>query len=262
MGSQVLKALVIAAVQGMTEFLPVSSSGHMVIVKHILGLEEAGITIEIITHLATALAVIIFMRRRIVELINSLVLCLRGRLRYTDQDVALVAKLVLASIPAAALGFTVRSRVEALFSDPRLASVMLILTGCYLLVCGFVRKRGRVLGYREALIIGLAQGVAIVPGISRSGLTVGAALLLGMGATEAFEFSLLLSLPAVIGAGLLELVSGSLSASHDVILVSFLTAFGLGYLAINLLLRSIIKHRFHAFGYYLIPVGILVLILL
>ncbi len=260
---EVLKAFVIAAIQGLTEFLPVSSSGHMVIAKHLLGLEEVGITIEIVTHLATSLAVVIFLRRQILGLISSFFNYLRHKTdSKTQRDVTLIAKLVVASIPAAVLGLSLRSRVEGFFSDPKLSATMLILTGIYLVFCGFARKRERPLGYREAFVIGLAQAVAIIPGISRSGLTVGAALLLGIGAREAFEFSLLLSLPAILGAGLVELISRNISASPGILFVGFLTAFGLGYVAIELLLGSIVKHRFHAFGYYLIPLGIVLLVAL
>jgi len=261
--SDPLKAFVIGTIQALTEFLPVSSSGHMVVVKHLLHVTETGITIEIVTHLATALAVIIFLRRQLVRLVRSLlVFPFRRSEPQVSEDVSLIGKLAVASVPAGLLGLSVRSQIEGFFSNPVLTAAMLIVTGCYLLVSGLARKGSKSITYRHALIIGLAQAAALVPGISRSGLTIGAALLIGVEARRAFEFSLLLSLPAIIGAGIVELVSERLAASTDVIMASTLAAFGFGYLAIMLLFRTVIRRRLHIFSFYLIPLGILLLIVL
>ena len=116
------------------------------------------------------------------------------------------------------------------------------------------------MGVVRAVIVGVGQAFAIIPGLSRSGLTVGTGLLAGLGRKEAFEFSLLLSLPAIIGASIIEVVAGRVGGEPAVLLAAAIPAFGGGYLAISLLFRAIVRHRFHLFAYYLIPLGIVLLI--
>jgi undecaprenyl-diphosphatase len=262
--TEVLKAAVVGIVQALTEFLPVSSSGHMVITKSLLQIEEVGITIEVVTHFATALAVIVYLRHRIVGILRAVVISVvrRGADPTVSQvkDVRLFLLVILGSIPAAVVGLVLREQVGRLFEDVSTTSVMLLVTGGFLLLAG---KRGRpqaALGIRRALIVGIAQACAIVPGLSRSGLTVGSGLLSGLEKREAFEFSLLLSLPAILGAAVIETLTGRLGGDPAVILAAAIPAFAGGYLAISLLFRAIVHNRFHTFAYYLIPLAILLLV--
>ena len=260
----VLKAALMGTIQALTEFLPVSSSGHLVIAKRLLGLSEVGITMEVVTHLATALAVIVFLRERIIRILAAVV----GRFlpwgRAPEEgsaDVRLFLFIILGSVPAAFFGVFLRDRIEGLFEDVTSTGLMLIVTGVFVFLTGrFGRGSGQVTA-GKSLLIGLGQAVAIVPGISRSGLTVGAGLAAGIDRKAAFEFSLLLSLPAILGASVIELAGGKLGGDPVTILAAAVPAFLVGLVAIKLLFRTIIHHKFHAFAYYLIPVGLLVLFL-
>jgi undecaprenyl-diphosphatase len=260
----VLKAVIIGVVQALTEFLPVSSSGHLVIAKTFLGLEEVGITLEVVTHFATALAVIVFLRKRIASMLRAVYARLRPGARLDGAaaaDSRLFLYVILGSVPAAAVGLLVRDRVETMFESVTRVAVMLIVTGVFVFLTGRFGKPRTSLGPGRSLLIGIAQAFAIIPGISRSGFTVGAGLASGVERREAFEFSLLLSLPAILGASVLELAGGRLGGNPLVILAAALPAFAGGYLAITLLFRTVIHHKFHTFAYYLIPLGIILLFL-
>jgi undecaprenyl-diphosphatase len=260
-----VKACVYGIVQGLTEFLPVSSSGHLVIAKHYLGVEDAGITMEVLTHAATVLAVIIYLRRRIAEILNAVLALPRRGYAGMDEaargDLRLFAMLIVATIPAAAAGFLVRDHVEGLFSDVAGTARMLIVTGVFVYITGRFGHGGRRFNLPRALTVGVAQALAILPGISRSGLTVGSGLALGVERRNAFEFALLLSVPVILGATLFELLGGRLGGSAPLLAGAFTAAFISGYLAISLLFRSVAKNRFYMFAYYLIPAGIILLIL-
>ena len=261
---EVLKAVVIGVVQALTEFLPVSSSGHMVIAKTFLGVDEVGITMEVVTHLATALAVIIYLRKRIASLLGAVLAAVRVGPRNLSGGPAGEFKtfllLILASVPAAFVGLLIREQVGRLFEDVTTTAVMLILTGIFVLISGKITRPIATIGAGRSLLIGVAQAIAIIPGLSRSGLTAGSGLLSGAGKEGIFEFSLLLSLPAILGASAIELASGRMGGSPAVILAAALPAFVGGYFAISLLFRSIVRNRFYLFAFYLIPLGILVLI--
>ena len=262
----VVKAMVIGLVQALTEFLPVSSSGHMVVAKTLLGIDQSGMTIEVVTPFATALAVIVYLRKRILRILEAVARQLRSRNRRADSDVRTDARLfwlvILGSLPAGAVGLILHDRIERLFSDVATTAVMLLATGVFVLAAGKLARPRTSLGPLRALIIGAAQAVAMVPGISRSGMTVGTGLLAGVDRSEIFEFSLLLSLPAIIGAAVLEIIGGRLGGDAVIMLAAAIPAFLGGYFAIRLLYAAIVRDWFHAFAYYLIPVSIVLLILL
>jgi undecaprenyl-diphosphatase len=261
---EVLKAIVIGIVQALTEFLPVSSSGHMVITKALLGIDEVGITIEVVTHFATALAVLIYLRRRVIDILGAVakrVTAQRVDMTETQRnDFTLFLLVILGSVPAALVGLAARGQIGRFFEDVTMTSIMLIVTGVFVFVSGRLAKPGASLGVAHALIVGVGQAFAVIPGLSRSGLTVGSGLLVGVGRRQAFEFSLLLSLPAIIGASVIEAASGRMGGKPVVILAAAVPAFIGGYIAISLLFRAVVRNRFHSFAYYLVPLGILLLI--
>jgi undecaprenyl-diphosphatase len=242
----------------------VSSSGHLVLAKSFLGLQETGITMEVMTHLATALAVIVFLRKRIVEILAAVGARVTPGKEVTEsvsRDFRLFLFVILGSVPAAIVGLLMQDRIESLFESVTSTAVMFIITGVFIFVTGKFGKVSGPLGAARAVLVGVAQAFAIIPGISRSGLTVGTGLAVGLERKAAFEFSLLLSLPAILGASLLELVGGKLGGNPVVIMAGALPAFVGGYFAINLLFRIVMHRRFHAFAYYLIPLGLLILFL-
>ncbi|MFH1312027.1 MAG: undecaprenyl-diphosphate phosphatase [Candidatus Eisenbacteria bacterium] len=261
---EMLKAAALGIVQALTEFLPVSSSGHMVIAKTLLGINEEHISIEVVTHFATALAVLIYLRHRVVEILRAVGTRLTVRredmTEHQQKDFRLLLLVIVGTIPAAIVGLAARDHIGRFFEDVTTTSTMLIVTGVFVLVSGRLGRPGASLGLVRALIVGIGQAFAIIPGISRSGFTVGTGLLAGLERKEAFEFSLLLSLPAIIGASTIEVVSGRVGGEPAILLAAALPAFGGGYLAISLLFRAIVRNRFHMFAYYLIPLGIALLI--
>jgi undecaprenyl-diphosphatase len=261
---EILKACLYGVVQGLTEFLPVSSSGHLVIAKHYLGVEDAGITMEVLTHAATALAVLIYMRRRVASILGAVAGLARGGRAALDEhgraEVRLAVLLVAATVPAVVAGLLVRDHVEGLFSDVGGTARMLIVTGVFVYLTGRLGRGEWPFTLPRALVVGLAQALAIMPGLSRSGLTVGSGLALGIERRRAFEFALLLSIPVILGATVFELLGGRLEGSLPLLTAAFAAAFVSGYLAISLLFRTVVKNRFYLFAYYLIPVGILLMI--
>ena len=254
--------IVLAIVQGITEFLPVSSSGHLVIGGAFLGVGSSGedVLFETAVHAGTLGAVIVYYRERLAGLARSLSAWIRSGLRAEGpvrEDVAYIGSIALGSIPAAAVGLTLRGPITASFGSPTLASACLVVTGLFLL---FSRGRGggSRIGWRIAILIGLAQAVAILPGCSRSGWTITTAIICGTGFSQAAEFSFLLSIPAILGALLLESVSagaGLTGGEIAVLGISAAVAFASGYAALRLLVWILERGRFYRFSWYLIPAG-------
>lgn len=246
-----MKEILIGIVQGLTEFLPVSSSGHIAILEHYFGIFSGDLSREIALHLATLLAVLIFFRRKILKLIRSW---------WRGKDLLYLWYLILGSIPAGVIGLLFEGRIEKAFDSLRLIGVFLILTGIILFTTVFVRNNyARVTGKRSFLI-GVAQAFAIFPGISRSGATIVAGVHTGMAGEEAFEFSFLLSIPAIAGAGLLELRKVGLSGivSHW---QGAVAAFVFGYAALLVLNKVVKRGKLHYFSPYLLGLGAIVLML-
>jgi len=257
--------ILLAVVQGLTEFFPVSSSGHLVILEALFGTREgnaqAGLMFEIAVHLGTLGAVIIFYRAKLIRLCRALIAsALSGRDgydRYRDE-VRYIGLVILGTIPAGIVGVLFHEEVEATFDSPSLSAAFLVATGIYLLMTRMRPVRGS-LGWQSALIIGVAQAIAILPGCSRSGWTIATGLLLGVGFAEAAEYSFLLSIPAILGALVLTLVKepGVLSGgSLAPLAIGAAAAFLAGLVALKLLIGILTKGAFHRFAYYLLPAGI------
>lgn len=256
--------ILLAVVQGLTEFFPVSSSGHLVILEALFGTREGsaqrGLMFEIAVHLGTLGAVIIFYRKKVILLCKALLASIfAGRGGYDNHrnEMRYIGLVILGTIPAGVVGFLFRDEVEATFDSPGLSAFFLVATGVYLLLTRMRAVRGS-LGWQTALIIGVAQAIAILPGCSRSGWTIATGLLLGVGFAEAAEYSFMLSIPAILGALVLTLVKepGVLSAgSLAPLLIGAAAAFLAGLVALRLLIGILNRGAFHRFAYYLLPAG-------
>ena len=242
-----LAALLLGLVQGLTEFLPVSSSGHLVIASELLAAQDEGILFEIAVHLATLVAVLLFYRRRIQEL-------LRGVLGGDSGAWGYVGKLALATLPAVVAGLTARDFFESLFGAPWVAGVALLFTGCAL----WTTKRSMPgatapePNWLQAFLIGCAQVVAIVPGVSRSGTTVAAALALGVAPLAAAEFSFLMAVAAIAGAAVL-MIPDATAASPEALRAMALggvASLVSGLAALWLFVRLLRSGSFHKFAWY------------
>lgn len=248
-----LEAALLGVVQGLTEFLPVSSSGHLVLAQALLGVSLPGVLFEITVHVATLGAVLWVYRDRVAELAVGVVRLDRASLRY-------VAMLALASLPAAALGLTAREAVEGAFDQPSAAAALLMVTGVLVWTLRWTASSAEDAepGAGPALWAGCAQALALLPGISRSGATVAAGVWRGVDAVRMAEFSFLMSVPAIGGAALLQL--DGLEAATAVgaatpLAVGFAAALVSGVAAIRLFVRALEARAFHRFGWYCWAVG-------
>jgi undecaprenyl-diphosphatase len=252
------EAVLLGIVQGLTEFLPVSSSGHLVLAQYILGVKLPGVNFELLSHLGTLVAVLVCFRVRITSLIRSLYTPNMRDERY------MVLLLVIATIPAGLLGILLEDFFSDAFDEPAVAAGMLLVTGLILLSTRFVRKGGEPVRWFSATIIGLGQALAILPGISRSGSTIAAGILSRVHPAKAAEFSFLMSIPVIAGAVALKARSLAAIESAQVgpYLVGTVVAFLFGLLAIEWLLSMVRKGRFEYFAYYCFAVGAVGLYLL
>ncbi len=242
-----LEALWLGIVQGLTEFFPVSSSGHLVVFQTMLDVHLEGLLFDVAVHVATVVAIVLFYHRRIGTLIVGVLARDRGALRY-------VGKLALATLPVVGVGLAARDLITAQFSSPTLVAVLLIVTGGVVWTTRFTRKENGLEepGWGAALLIGLAQACAILPGISRSGSTVAAALALGIAPAAAAEFSFLLGVIAVSGAAALVLPDLRYAAPEALSAVTVGSAAALvsGCLAIWLFLKMLASNTFHYFAWW------------
>ena len=267
------KALVLGLIQGITEFLPVSSSGHLVLGQRLLGITQPEILFDIVLHVATLLAVLLYFRRDLSSLLMELyhlpkVLTgspgLGGAWR-ERQNFRMIVLIVLASVPTALIGFAFKDLFESLFASTLAVGLALVGTGTVLFATKFARPRQRSLKeftIPDALLIGVAQGLAITPGLSRSGLTISAALLLGLDRDLAGRFSFLIFIPAILGALLLEASSLSMSSfTWFDSAVGFFSALAAGIVALTFLLKIVRRGSFHYFAYYCWLAGIVAIVL-
>ena len=246
------EAVVLGLLQGITEFFPVSSSGHLVLAESLLGVNPPGVSFEVLVHLATLAAVLVFYRRKIASLLSGAARGEHSALRYLGM-------LGLASIPAVLVGLTLTGVVSRLFDMPLIAAVNLLVTGFVVYSTRWLVGRGEQPepGWAGSFAVGVAQAVAILPGISRSGATVATALWARTGRDAAAEFSFLLSIPVILGASAMELPGLTLGVtlSPAAILLAALSAFLAGMAAIVLFVRWLRSGVFHRFAYYCWAVG-------
>ncbi len=269
-------------IQGATEFLPVSSSGHLVLMGELLGVTpESNLAFGIFLHLATALAVIIYFWRRFSGLVrvffaNPLRKLRRAEIPNDDRRLGrLLVGIIIGTLPAVAIGLLLKDKIDAAFQSPELASWMLFVTAAILFSLKLFRRKSEpgetssppdgaadnspAPVWWKALLIGLAQALAILPGISRSGSTIAAGIHLKEDQKQVAEFSFLLSLPAILGANILEI--GDVISSGDwlpwpVYLVGGLVAFGTAFLAIKIVMKTVSTGRFWLFGIWCIIAGV------
>jgi undecaprenyl-diphosphatase len=265
----VLEAIVLGIVQGLTEFLPISSTGHLRIVPAFLGWEDPGAAFTAVTQLGTMAAVLLYFREDLVRIARAWLRSLFDRPLRRELDARLGWYIVLGTIPIGIFGVLFKDQIETGARDLYLIGVALILLGLVLLLAEKVGKRERSIEQirtKDGFAIGLAQALALIPGVSRSGATITAGLFLGLDRTAAARFSFLLSVPAVVLSGLLEL--GTILSDDDgdhtslgALVVATVMAFVSGYAAIAWLLRYLTSHSMVIFVVYRVALGTLVLAL-
>jgi len=251
-----IQALILGILQGATEFLPVSSSGHLVLVPWLLGWDASSLTFDTTVHLGTLLAVAVYFRQDIWRIIVGVLKTLRDR-SLEDFYGRLGWLIVVGSIPAAVLGFLFEDFFEQLFGSPATVAILLLMTGLILFLSERMSNKTRELdsiAWKDGLLIGLAQAGAIAPGISRSGATIAAGLALGIKREAAARFSFLLALPIILGAGVFKLKDvvevGVGSAELTTLGVGFVAAVVSGYACIHFLLSYVRQRSLYLFAFY------------
>jgi undecaprenyl-diphosphatase len=254
---ETLEAIVLGIVQGLTEFLPISSSGHLRIVPAFAGWEDPGAAFTAVVQLGTMAAVLLYFRRDLWNIARALLAGVRTPAARTDPDFRLGLYIVLGTIPISVIGLAFADTIEDEFRSLYLVAIMLIVAGVILAWSERFRadRERRAVAdvtMRDAWIIGFAQAAALVPGVSRSGATMSAGLFLGLDRVAAARFSFLLSVPAVVLSGLFELRHIGDGDGYGIVptIAGTVFAFVSGYLAIAWLLRFITRHSFNVFVGY------------
>ncbi|MCP4847093.1 MAG: undecaprenyl-diphosphate phosphatase [Verrucomicrobiaceae bacterium] len=248
-------AIILGIVQGLTEFLPVSSSGHLAITQEIIGIgaDKTPIIFDLLLHVATLVAVLIYFRKRLILL--TLAIFDRSQ----KEERRLIMLLCLATIPIVITGLCLKDPLEQVREHPAIVSLLLCFTGLILFLPGLIKaKPNQAPNVRSSILVGLAQSLALLPGISRSGSTIAAGLALGIRPALAAEFSFLLAIPAISGATLLKLdaISSIQKEEFAIYLTGIGAAFITGLLAIYAVISSIRHGKFAYFGVYCITLGI------
>jgi undecaprenyl-diphosphatase len=249
-------AILWGAVQGLTEFLPISSSGHLVLVPALLGREVPDLTTVAMLHLGTLLAVLFYFRTDLAEMA-----------RFDRAGRRMITIIAIGAIPAVVLGLAFESKLEELTERPTAVAVMLIVTGIVLLATVLLPLGHRTadeLSPKDAGIIGLAQSLALIPGISRSGMTISAGLARGLERVEAARLAFLLGIPVIAGAGLLSMIQAISDESGVTVatIIGMIVAAVVGYWAIAFLIRVLAKVGLAPFGIYCVAAGALGVIIL
>ncbi len=242
-------AILLGVVQGLTEFLPVSSSGHLVIIQKILGFIEAPVAFDVLVHTATLLAVVIVFRREILTLNRPF-----------------ISAILAGTIPTAFIGLILESRSELLFNSPKLAGVALLFTSLILLSTLFIKRTSKEsdnnLSTKKAIAIGIVQGIAVIPGISRSAATIVTGLWVGLDQKTAFKFAFLLSIPAIAGAQALQISEITNLGNHNLqaYFAGFIVASVTGVISLKVVKKIVENQKLHLFAIYTTTLALLVLL--
>jgi undecaprenyl-diphosphatase len=252
------EALIFGLVQGLTEFLPVSSDGHLEIVKYLFGGIEESFMFSVAVHGATVLSIIVVFWKDIMKL-------LRGVFKFTmNEETVYALKLIVSMIPVAIVGFTISDKVEKLFvADMDITGSFLLVTALFLVIGHFVRKRDKPITYGGAFLMGIAQALAVLPGLSRSGSTISTGLMIGNSKNELARFSFLMVIVPIIGANLMQVVTTETAAVNVVIvplILAFVAAFVSGYAACRWMINIVRKGKLGWFALYCLVVGLSLII--
>ncbi|MBI2634087.1 undecaprenyl-diphosphate phosphatase [Candidatus Peregrinibacteria bacterium] len=303
-----LDSLVLGILQGITEFLPVSSSGHLIIGEKLLGLDTTTLkSFDVMVHMGTLLAIFVYFRKDILGIMLEFLRLFTGKFRVSSEYGRLIVFIILASLPAIFAGLFFGKQIDAVFRNINIVAWMMIIVGAVFFAGEYFYRRGiaqrggryKELGFAGALIIGLAQAVALIPGVSRSGSTIVAGLFHGVEREKAARFSFLLGIPAIAGAGVLTFatigdvasntvvnfsgdvggnigstisvvgsadnivgvteMAGNVPAGTAILFIGFISSFLAGLLSVYLLMKFLKNHSLAVFGVYRIVIGIIVL---
>lgn len=266
-----LQAFVLGLVQGLTEFIPVSSSGHLVLTSYFLGWQfpkDQAFVFDVLVQMGTLVAVLVYYRQDLTAITTAFLRGLARQQPFAEADARMGWLLILATLPAVVIGLLGKDVVEQAFASPQMIGVFLLCTAVLLLIAERVGRRCRSmqdLDWKDSLWIGFSQALALLPGLSRSGATLAGGMTRHLDRPAAARFSFLMSVPVMVGAGVLAV--NDLLDLHNVsafllpLLVGFLTAMVSGYLAIRWLISYLTKHSLHLFAGYCAVLGVITILL-
>jgi len=253
-----LEAIILGLIQGLTEFLPVSSSGHLELAKVIFGdesLPEESLTLTVVLHFATALSTIVVFRKEVLEIVKGLL-----QLKLNDEFIFSV-KIVLSMIPATVIGLLFEDEIEAFFGGRiLLVGFMLLITAILLILADKAKNTDHNVSYSNAFVIGISQAIAMLPGISRSGATISTSVLLGIDRTKAARFSFLMVVPLILGKVAKDIMDGKISFENSqigIMSVGFIAAFISGLFACSWMITLVKKSKLSYFAIYCFIIGII-----
>ncbi len=242
-------AIILGILQGLTEFLPISSSGHLAILEHYFGVAEP-VTLAVFLHFGTFLATLVYFSRPIGDLV-------RGMVRRDRQSIVYIRNICIGTIPVVIFAFLFKRYIEQSFINLTLVALLLGVTGTILILTGVVVRGSKKITLLSAVLIGVSQMFAVFPGISRSGVTIASGLFLKVKPDKAFTFSFLLSLPAIAGAFLMEAVSISSLQNIPSLFIGMIFSFLSGLVALKIL-RLLVERYFHLFGIYCLVISLII----
>ena len=252
-----IEAIILGLIQGLTEFLPVSSSGHLTIGKDLFGIETTNLAFEVTVHAATVLSTLVAFRKEIIELLIGL---FKFKL---NSETIYISKIVVSMIPVLIVGLFFKDTVEGIFGSGLLVvGIMLLLTSFLLFISEKIKPKAREIGYKQAFIIGIAQAAAVLPGLSRSGSTIATGLLLGVEKSKIAKFSFLMVIVPILGQAFLEIIGGGLSGEESglgfmPLALGFISAFISGLFACNFMVNMVRKSKLTGFSIYCAVVGVI-----
>lgn len=250
------KIVILALVQGITEFLPISSSGHLSILKTFLDINSDGALIEVVLHAGTLISILLFYRKRLSKIFKRI-------LNKDEESLRFFSCVIVAIIPIGIIGFIFGDSIEYLFNNTKLVCLFLIITGIFLIFSNFWRSKISNFNTRKSFLIGLAQMFAILPGMSRSGLTIGMGNIIGIDAKKSAEFSFIIAIPVLTGVIVkyfLNLEWDSISISINYLFLGLIISFITGLLSLRWLISLLEKGKFWYFGLYCIFIGLISLL--
>ncbi|MEK6871883.1 MAG: undecaprenyl-diphosphate phosphatase [Nanoarchaeota archaeon] len=240
------EAIFLSIIQGVTEWFPISSSGHLALLQHFFGFQD--FSYDIFLHLASVLALIVFFWKDLVSFFS-----------FRREKIDYIFKIILAMIPAGIVGVLFRDYIASLMQDMFFLGVCFIFSGCIIYLTKFSRERKQHVSFFDAFIIGIFQAFALLPSVSRSGMTISSGLFNGVDSREAARFSFLLAIPALLGANIFEIKNiMSMNISYSILVVSFLLTFVTSLITIRFLIQIVQHEKFYLFGWYNVVLGIFV----
>tara|TARA_Y100001980_G_C14543174_1_gene321823 strand:- start:690 stop:1451 length:762 start_codon:yes stop_codon:yes gene_type:complete len=246
-----VEALILGVLQGIAEFLPISSSGHLVIMQSVLGIQQPGNEFEIVVHLGTLASIIVVFFKDIKNILFSM---------YKNENHNWIYFIMIGTLPSIVVGLGFKNQIQSLFEDVFSVGIALIFTGVFLFYSRFFNVKNKQLSIFKSVVIGLFQSIAIIPGISRSGMTITSALFLGLNSNDAAKFSFLLAIPAITGAGIITMIDAGnqILIRTDAAMIGFISSFIVGVLSLKWLIKILEKGDFYYFGIYCLLLGLVV----